>query len=196
MSILGDFMAALSALGPAGMLLGLFAVVWLDSIVIPLGPELLAIAVFATRYTDPFWGVMIVATVATAQVGGSTFLYQIGKHPRIMPAYVKNVMNRYRSGLLIRDERMVFVNCFVPALPFLGAFVAVAKWDYKKSMSYVLLGGAIKYSIFLGMSSTFHSLFDQGIAQRISLLAVFSLLVISAVYAYTRRKAFVGGKPG
>ncbi len=195
MNILADFMSALTAIGPAGMLLGLFAVVFLDSIVIPIGPELLAIAVFATNI-DPFWALLIVGTVALAQVAGSTLLYLIGRHPTIMPGFLKKVMNRYRSGLLIRDERMVLLNCFVPVLPFLGAFVAVAKWNYRRSMSYVVVGGAIKYSLFLGMSSTFHQLFEEGIAQRVSLMAVLALLVVSGLYAYSKRKNFVGGSKG
>ncbi len=192
MSVFADFMSFLEAIGPAAMLFGLFAIVFVDSIVIPIGPELLAIAVFATNI-DLFWAVLIIGTVALGQVAGCTVLFLIGRHPKIMPAYLKNVMNKYRSGLLIRDERMVFLNCFVPVLPFLGAFVAVAKWDYRKSMSFVIFGGAIKYSLFLGMSSTFHTLFEQGIAQRISLMAVLALLVVSALYAYTKRKNFVGG---
>lgn len=195
MNILADFMSALTAIGPAGMLLGLFAVVFIDSIVIPIGPELLAIAVFATNI-DPFWALLIVGTVALAQVAGSTLLYLIGRHPTIMPAFLKRVMDRYRSGLLIRDERMVLLNCFVPVLPFLGAFVAVAKWNYRRSMSYVVVGGAIKYSLFLGMSSTFHQLFEEGIAQRVSLMAVLALLVVSGLYAYSKRKNFVGGSEG
>ncbi len=190
MSILADIMSLLAAIGPAGMLIGLLIIVFFDSIVIPIGPELLAIAVFATNI-DPVWAVMIIGTVALGQVLGCSVLYVIGKHPRIMPARLKGIMERYRSGLLIRDERMVFLNCFVPVLPFLGAFVAVARWDYRKSMAFVVLGGAIKYSLFLGMSSTFHQLFEEGIAQRVSLMAVLALLVISGLYAYSRRKNFL-----
>ncbi len=192
MSIIADVMSLLSAVGPAGMILGLLVVVFLDSIVVPIGPELLAIAIFATN-VDLFWALLIVGTVALAQVLGSTVLYMIGRHPRIMPKYLKKVMDRYRSGLLIKDERMVLLNCFVPVLPFLGAFVAVAKWDYKKSMAFVVLGGAMKYSLFLGMSTTFHQLFEQGIAQRASLVAVLALLVVSGLYAYTKRGNFIGG---
>ncbi len=193
MSIFADFMTMLSVVGPAGMLLGLLVVIFFDSMVIPVGPELLAIAIFSTN-VDPVWGLLILIVVASGQVLGSSILYLVGRHPRIMPQYLKKVMNRYRSGLIIKDERMVFLNCFVPALPFLGAFVAVANWDYRKSMAYVAFGGVVKYSIFLALSGTFHQLFEQGIAQRISIMAVLALLVASGLYGYSRRRLIFGAQ--
>lgn len=175
------------------MLVGLLLVVFVDAIVVPLGPELLAIAIFATSM-DLGWAIMIIAVVALAQVGGTTLLYLIGKHPTLLPGYIKKVMIRYRSALLIKDEKIIFVNCFVPVLPFLGAFVAVSKWKYTRAMSFVVLGGVIKYSLFLGMSRSFHYLFASGIAQRVSLLTVLCLLVASGLFALKRRKAFgIGG---
>jgi membrane protein YqaA with SNARE-associated domain len=189
MSFLGDAFQAFSSYGPEGMLVGLFLVVFFDAIVIPVGPELLAIAIYSTNF-DTGWAGAIVATVALGQVSGTSLLYSVGKHPRLLPRYIRNAMDRYRSSLFISDERIVFVNCFVPILPFLGAFVAVSKWDYRKSMSLVALGGVLKYSIFLSMSRTFHYLFAEGIAQRVSLLTVLVLLVASGLYAYHRRRKF------
>jgi len=190
-SFFADLISGLAVIGPGAMLIGLFAVIFFDSMVVPVGPELLAIAIFMTNIS-PFWGLLIVAMVACGQILGSTILYLVGQHPRIMPQYVKKMMNRYRSGLLIKDERMVFLNCFVPVLPFLGAFVAVAGWDYRKSMTYVATGGALKYSLFLGLSGTFSQLFEQGIAQRVSIIAVLCLLVASGVYGYSRRRHIFG----
>ncbi len=187
MSILGDLFLSFTALGTAGMLVGLFIVVFFDAIVVPIGPELLAIAMY-TENVDLAWAVMIVAAVALGQVAGTSVLYLVGKHPRALPHYVKHAMDRYRSSLLINDERIVFVNCFVPILPFLGAFIAVAGWDWRKSFSYVALGGIIKYSFYLALSGTFHYLFEKGIAQKVSLLVVLGLLVTSAVYGLTRRR--------
>jgi len=192
MSVLDQAFAAFSSFGPIGMLVGLLVVVFVDAIVIPLGPELLAIAVFSTDM-DLEWGILIVAVVAVAQVGGTSLLYLVGKHPTLLPQYIKKVMIRYRSSLLIKDEKIIFVNCFVPILPFLGAFVAVSKWNYARSMSLVVLGGVIKYSLFLSLSKSFHYLFESGIAQRVSLLTVLCLLVASGLYAFTRRKAFAPG---
>lgn len=192
MSILDQAFAAFASHGPSGMLLGLLLIVFVDAIVIPLGPELLAIAIFSTNLNAE-WGALIVGTVITAQIGGTSFLYSIGRRPGLLPKYIKNVMIKYRSSLIISDERIVFVNCFVPILPFLGAFMAVSKWNYWKSMSLVALGGAIKYSVFLSLSSTFHYLFENGIAQTVSLLTVLALLVVSGVYAFKKRKAFERG---
>jgi len=189
MSILDQAFAAFSSYGPSGMLIGLLLVVFVDAIVIPLGPELLAIAIFSTNM-DLGWAVLIVAVVAIAQVGGTTLLYLVGKHANLLPKYVKKVMMKYKSALFIKDEKIVFVNCFVPVLPFLGAFMAVSKWNYAKSMSFVVLGGVIKYSLFLGLSRSFHYLFASGIAQKVSLLTVLCLLVASGLYAFKRRKAF------
>ncbi len=188
MDIIETVIAGFGTYGPEGMLLGLFLVVVADAMVIPLGPELLAIAIFSTSVTTA-WGALIVGAVMIGQVAGTSFLYAIGRHPRIMPGRIKRLMERYRSSLLINDERIVFVNCFIPILPFLGAFVAVSKWSYRRAMSFVMLGGAIKYSLFLGLSGTFHYLFETGIAQKVSLLTVLALLVASAAYALRKRKA-------
>lgn len=189
MSLLDDAFQTLSSHEPEGMLVGLFLVVFFDAIVIPIGPELLAIAIYSTNL-DAGWATAIVMTVASAQICGTSTLYLVGKHPRLLPKYMRNVMNRYRSTLVISDERIVFINCFVPILPFLGAFVAVSDWSYRKSMFYVALGGAIKYSVFLSMSRTFHYLFAEGVAQKVSLLTVLGLLVASGMYAFHRRRKF------
>jgi membrane protein YqaA with SNARE-associated domain len=190
LSIFGQAFAAFSSFGPSGMLVGLLLVVFVDAIVIPLGPELLAIAIFSTNM-ELWWAIVIVAVVAIAQVGGTTLLYLVGKHTNLLPKFIKKVMIRYKSALFIKDEKIVFVNCFVPVLPFLGAFMAVSKWNYRKAMSFVVLGGVIKYSLFLGLSRSFHYLFASGIAQTVSLLTVLSLLVVSGLYAIKKRKAFV-----
>jgi membrane protein YqaA with SNARE-associated domain len=192
-SILGDMFAAFASYGPAWMLVGLFVVVFFDAIVVPVGPELLAIAIYSTNL-DLAWALLIIATVTTAQVSGTSVLYLIGKHPRLLPKRIRDVMLQYRSFLVIKDERIIFVNCFVPILPFLGAFIAISNWDYKKSMLLVALGGAIKYSLFLSMSRTFHYLFAQGIAQKVSLLTVLGVLVASGLYAFYRRRAFQRSK--
>lgn len=192
MSIFNEAFAAFASHGATGMLLGLMLVVFVDAIVIPLGPELLAIAIFSTDL-NPGWAALIVGAVIVAQIAGTSFLYSIGRRPGLLPKYIKNVMIKYRSSLIISDERIIFVNCFVPILPFLGAFVAVSKWNYWKSMALVALGGAVKYSVFLSLSSTFHYLFEKGIAQTVSLLTVLALLVASGVYAFRKRKAFERG---
>ncbi len=190
MSILGDLFTAFASYGPYGMLAGLFVLVFFDAIVIPMGPELLAIAIYTTDLSFS-WAVTIVATVLAAQMGGTTFLYLIGRRPNLVPRYIRRVMVGYKSALIIKDERIVFVNCFVPVLPFLGAFVAVSGWNLRKSLAMVALGGAIKYSLFLGLSRTFYNLFEQGIAQKVSLLTVLALLAISGAYAYGRRKVIL-----
>jgi len=193
MSFLGDAFASFASFGPWGMLVGLFVVVFFDSIVIPVGPELLAIAIYSTNL-DVGWAALIVATVTSAQVSGTSLLYLIGRNPKVLPKYMKRIMIKYKSSLVINDERIVFVNCFVPILPFLGAFIAVSNWDYKKSMFLVAIGGAVKYSLFLTLSRTFHYLFVQGIAQKVSLLTVLGLLVISGLYALHKRRMFERGK--
>jgi len=175
------------------MLVGLFIVVFFDAIVVPVGPELLAIAIYSTNL-DWAWAVLIIATVTGAQVSGTSVLYLVGKHPKLLPKRIRNVMLQYRTFLVIKDERVIFVNCFVPILPFLGAFIAISNWDYKKSMFLVALGGAIKYSVFLSLSRTFHYLFAQGIAQRVSLLTVLGVLVASGLYAFYRRRTFERSK--
>ncbi len=194
MTILDQLFAAFASYGPPGMLTLLLVVVFLDAIVIPLGPELLAIAIFSTDMRLA-WAAPIVAVVAVGQVGGTTLLYLVGRQPNLLPNYVRRVMIKYKSSLLIKDEKIVFVNCFVPILPFLGAFVAVSNWRYTKAMALVVLGGVLKYSLFLSMSRSFHYLFETGIAQIASILTVLCLLVVSGIYAFRKRKLFVPDGP-
>lgn len=194
MNIFDQIWGAFASYGPPGMLVGLLVIVFLDAIVIPLGPELLAIAIFSIDMRLE-WALPIVAVVAIGQVSGTTLLYLVGRHPTLLPHYVKKVMVRYRSSLIIKDEKIIFVNCFVPILPFLGAFVAVSKWNYGKAMSLVVLGGVLKYSLFLTLSRSFHYLFESGIAQAASLLTVLCLLVISGLYAFKKRKVLMSGGP-
>jgi membrane protein YqaA with SNARE-associated domain len=195
MSLLGDIFAVFASSDPWWMLVGLFVVVFFDAIVVPLGPELLAIAIYSTNL-DIEWAIMIVATVTAAQVSGTSLLYVIGKHPSMLPRRMRDLMDKYRSFLLVKSERVVLLNCFVPILPFLGAFIAISNWDYRKSMAFVAFGGMVKYSLFLGMSRTFHYLFVEGIAQNVSLLAVLAVLVASGLYALYRRRKHETSVPG
>jgi len=190
MGLLGDLFQLFSSLGMLGMLAGLFVIVFFDAIVIPVGPELLAIAIFYTDPGNPLWAACIVATVVVAQVAGCTFLYWLGKNPRLLPGRMRRLMEKYRDFLMLKSENVVFVNCFVPIMPFLGAFIAISKWDYKKCMFLVALGGAIKYSLVLGLSQSFRYLFERGIAQNVSLVVVLCILVASGIYALYKRRVY------
>jgi len=181
------------ALGPWYSLLVLFIIVFLDAIVFPVGPELFAIVIFADNRTA-LWAAALLLVVASAQVGGTSFLYWLGKNmrsPKRMKGFsarIKKIMQNYQKFLFIRDERIILVNCFVPVLPFLGAFIAVSDWSYKRSMAYVAAGGALKYGVYLSLSVMFFSLFENGVAQKASLVAVLILLCISGAYAFLKRK--------
>jgi membrane protein YqaA with SNARE-associated domain len=193
MGILQAIFDFFQVMGPYPALVALFIIVFLDAIVFPVGPEMIAIIIFSFNPTVP-WAVAILLVVAVAQVGGTSVLYWLGKNlssPKKLTGFtgrIKKIMQNYQKFLFIKDERIVLVNCFVPILPFLGAFMAVSKWSYKKCMAFVVLGGTIKYTIFLSMSVAFYEIFKSGLAWKVSIVMVFIVLCISGAYAFVKRK--------
>lgn len=178
--------------GPAGILLGLFVIVVLDAMVIPLGLEFLSVLAFTLyplfSFSPLLWAAGVILSITAGQVGGTLLLYYIGKHPKILPRWIKKVMVRYQDILIIKGESIVLVNCFIPLVPFLGAFVAVCKWDLKRSLLYVLTGGIAKFSLLIGLSIAFYQTFSVEWAQRVSLLVAVCVIAVSAAYAFRCRK--------
>ena len=75
-----------------------------------------------------------------------------------------------------------------PVVPFLGAFIATCKWDYKKSMLYLVLGGLAKYGALLVLIGLLNYQFDPDTAQFYSILAIIIIIGLSFVSSYIYRK--------
>jgi len=74
---------------------------------------------------------------------------QLGRTPGI----VQRAMRKWTSFLAVRDERLILLNRIAPAVPLTGAFIAVCGWDLRRSLGYVLIGGAVKYAALLGVAA-------------------------------------------
>jgi membrane protein DedA with SNARE-associated domain len=179
-----------SGMGPLGWLVAIFILFYIDAIIFPTLPELITVIIFiAGLGTTSAWilGIMILSTIAIAEFAGLTTLYLIAKNVRI-PKMINRVVCKYRDFLLVRDERIILVNRIAPVLPFIGAFVAILDWSYRKSVIYTLVGGIMKYGIILLLSSWFFEMLSAGTAEIVTLIMVIAILVASFALSIIRRR--------
>ncbi|MCD6222430.1 MAG: hypothetical protein J7K12_01940, partial [Thermoplasmata archaeon] len=122
---------------------------------------------------------------------GNSLLYILAKKARI-PNFIKEIMKKYSSMLLLGDERILFLNNIAPVLPYSGAFMAVNEWDYKKSIFYLESGAALKFSILLSLSNSFYIFFSKGMAKKATIVLIFITLAISFTLSYFRKRKIEG----
>jgi len=183
-----------SVMGTPGLLFCIFLLFYLDAILIPTLPELFTVIIFMAN-PEPWFAVLILITIAVAEFLGLTTLYLIVKGVRI-PHKIEAAVHKYRDFLIVRDERMIIVNRFAPVLPFMGAFVAICGWSYKKAVLYTLGSGVIKYGAILALSNIFFVYFSEGTAGTVTIAMVLIILAISMVVSlYRRKKMTRNGKP-
>jgi membrane protein YqaA with SNARE-associated domain len=175
-----------SVMGTPGLLFCIFLLFYLDAIVIPTLPELFTVIIFMAN-PEPWFAVLILITIACAEFLGLTTLYLIVKGVRI-PHKIEEAVKKYRDFLLVRDERMIIINRFAPVLPFMGAFVAICGWSYKRSVLYTLGSGVIKYGAILALSNIFFVYFSEGTAGTVTIAMVLIILVVSLVVSLHRRR--------
>jgi membrane protein DedA with SNARE-associated domain len=186
------FYDALSPLGTIGLLLCVFLLFYIDSIVFPTLPELFTIIIFSVDPTLDF-ACEILVTIAIAEVLGLTTLYLIVKRLRI-PKKIQNAVSRYSKMLLVKDEKIILLNRIAPVLPFMGAFVALCKWSYKKSVGYTVLGGVIKYGIILTLGSLAYEYLSSDTATVVTIILVLVIIVVSLVLSYLKKEKMSGEK--
>jgi hypothetical protein len=179
-----------SAYGIFGWLLAVFFLFYIDAIVFPTVPELFVVLIFIGGQgiiPDYQWIIAILITLLLAEVAGLTTLYLIVKRVKV-PRRIHSVVERYRDFLLVHDERMILVNRVAPVLPFMGAFVAILGWSFRKSIIYLVVGGLIKYGLILVASQYFLDYFSSGTATTVTLVMVFAFLAFSFVLSIIRRR--------
>ncbi len=184
--ILSEFF---SPLGVWGLLICIFILFYIDAIIFPTLPELFTVLVFLTPTAIPIelFAVLILMTIAVAEVLGLTTLYLAIKRARI-PKRIENGVIRYQRFLICPDERMILINRLAPTLPFLGAFVAICHWSYRKAIFYTLLGGIAKYGIILAASGAFIAYMERGMATAATLIMVVIVIALSFIASAIRRK--------
>jgi membrane protein YqaA with SNARE-associated domain len=179
-----------SAYGIFGWLLAIFVLFYIDSIVFPTIPELFVVLIFIGGQglvPDYQWIIAILVTIALAEVAGLTTLYLIVKRIKV-PRRIHSVVERYRDFLLCHDERMILINRVAPVLPFVGAFVAILGWSFRRSIIFTVIGGLIKYGLILIASQYFLTYFSSGTATAVTLGMVFTFLGISFGLSIIRRR--------
>jgi hypothetical protein len=189
MTDIGSFFYELfRPLGLWGGLACIFILFYIDAIVFPTVPELFTVIIFAFAPDNIYFAIGILVTIAVAEVAGVMTLYNIVKRAK-MPARVHDVVKRYQAFLLCPDERMILINRVAPILPFLGAFIAIAGWQLKRSLIYVVAGGMIKYGIILALSGLFFAFFsDRGTATTVTIAMVIAIIIMSMVVSYYRKR--------
>jgi len=179
-----------SGLGPLGWLAAIFVLFYIDAIIFPTLPELFTVIIFiAGLQTTSAWilGILILVTIAIAEFAGLTTLYLIVKKVKV-PKMIHRVVCNYQDFLIVKDERIILVNRIAPVLPFLGAFVAILNWSFRKAVIYTLVGGVVKYGLILLLSGWFFELLSEGTAALVTLTMVIGILVASFALSIIRRR--------
>ena len=158
--------------GDLGVLLCIFLIFLLDALLVPTLPELFFILGFmagAEHNTPIVFGCELLLVAILAELAGILSLYYVVKHIRI-PKKIEKLVDTYTKFLVMGDERLLLLNRIAPMIPFAGAFIAIAKWDLKKSMFYIVLGCVLKYGIIMLLSNMFLDFFNSDQAQLFMIL--------------------------
>lgn len=195
--MIGDLIYDLfHSLGPAMALLALYLIFVIDAAIFPALPEIFAVLFFmANPLPDGsalIWGLAILAMAVLGELTGNTLLYLLVRNLLVkkqkMPAFLDRLMKRYMNFLIVKDEKIILVNRIAPVVPFVGAFMAVCDWSYKRSISYIFLGSVAKYGLLLLLIGQFSLIYEKGTAQLVALVAVLAVIAISAIFSVIYRK--------
>ena len=110
------------------------------------------------------------------------------------PGIVQRAMRKWTSFLAVRDERLILLNRIAPAVPLTGAFIAVCGWDLRRSLGYVLIGGAVKYAALLGVAAMLGITLSPETGRVVTIAAVVVLIVVSLVAGHLRRRRTVAAQ--
>jgi hypothetical protein len=164
------------------VMLGVFLIFYVDSMWITLLPEVLILFFFAIPHPDvPLftWAVLLLIMANLGDVCGNYTVYLLFKKWNWFHQKVSGKLRKYVGFLILKDEKLILLNRVAPALPMCGVFMAALKWDVKKSLFYIYLGGLIKYSVILFIFGFLDWLYDADTAFWITLSSVIVFLVIS-----------------
>lgn len=168
--------------------MALFLIFLIDSMIFPALPDFFLLVIYAVNPHEAWWGILLWVVAISASFSGNSLLYALVKR-FTPPAPIRRVMRTYADLLILTDERMLLVNRVAPVLPYTGAFIAVNRWDYWRSMEYIVVGAAVKFGVLLLLSRTFYSLFETGMAQNATFVLIVITIVVSLIgSAYEKRR--------
>lgn len=160
-----------------GMILCIFLIFILDALLFPTLPELF-FAIGCMYKPTILYGLELLITAMIAEIIGIMMLYLVVSRVKI-PERVEKIANKYTGFLILGDERLLLLNRVAPMIPFAGAFIAIMKWDLKKSLAYIILGCLLKYGLIMMMSNVFFNYFNSDMATTITLIFVIAVIIIS-----------------
>ena len=176
--------------GDLGVLLCIFLIFLLDALLVPTLPELFFILGFmagAEHNTPIVFGCELLLVAILAELVGILSLYYVVKHIRI-PKKIEKLVDTYTKFLVMGDERLLLLNRMAPMIPFAGAFIAIAKWDLKKSIFYIVLGCVLKYGIIMLLSNMFLDFFSSDQAQLFMIIMIVVVIAVSMVLSIVVKK--------
>ncbi len=177
---------SLQPLGTEGLLFCIFLLFFIDAIVFPTLPELFAVIIFMVQPTTEF-AVLILAVIAGAELLGTSALYYVIKNIRV-PKRIRSSADRYCGMLFVKNEKIVLLNRVAPVLPFMGAFAAICHWDFRRVLTYIFIGGILKYGAILAMSKLFFVYMSTGMAETVTMALVIGVIAISLVFSIAKRR--------
>src|SRR6266550_166415 len=176
MPSLDDVLAALFAsLGPIGSLLALLVIFAVDAALFPALPEawILITYTFRPETMDAVgWAAVLLLVAVAGDLLGTSILYALVRRilvrGRRMPRWLESGMRRWTEFLGVPDERAVLLNRIAPVVPFM----ATLRWNYRRSMCFVAVGGLAKYAVLLYLVFVIGVAYDPRTARSITLVLV------------------------
>src|SRR2546422_5176767 len=197
---LGDWIeGALAFLGPAGLLLAMVLIFLVDAAIFPALPEVFIVAFYFVLTGTWSWAPAVAALTLlglalVGDVSGNALLYAVVQRMKAtghVPGFVERAMRKWTSFLAMGDERLILLNRIAPAVPLTGAFIAICGWNVRKSLAYVVIGGAAKYVLLLVVIIGLGLAFDPATARLVPIVAVLVLVAASFAAGWIRRQRMV-----
>ena len=200
MASVADWLTGLFAfLGPAGTLVALFLAFVIDAAIIPTLPELAIVLSYLlgrpTGVAPLPWALLLLGMAVGGEVVGNTLMFLWVRKLVVDRGHLPKIIGRAMRGwthlMLVPDERIILVNRIAPVVPFVGAFIAVVGWNFRKSLLYIVLGAVAKYGLLLLLVGVLGVVYDSGTATLITVVAVVVLVAVSLGFSvlYRRRSA-------
>jgi membrane protein DedA with SNARE-associated domain len=182
-------------LGPSGVFLALFLLFVIDAAIFPALPEIAIVVayLYGAAGNDPFVAAILLLGVAlVGELAGNTLLYAWVRRLLVdrgrLPQWIERAMASWTRFLVFPDERIILLNRVAPVVPFVGAFIAVLRWSFPKSLAYILIGAAAKYSLLLILVGSLRVAYSRQMATLLTVSAVLVLVLASIASAYLIRR--------
>jgi len=196
MASLDDLLAGLFAsLGPIGSLVALLLIFAVDAALFPALPEawILITYTFRPETMDAVgWAAILLVVAVAGDLLGTSILYAVVRRilvqGRRMPHWLESGMRRWTEFLGVPDERAILLNRIAPVVPFVGAFIATLRWNYRRSMAFVAVGGLAKYAVLLYLVFVIGVAYDPRTARSITLVLVVVVVAFSIVGSWLFRR--------